>query len=256
VIEVRQLVCCRGERQVLQGLSLAIADGEFLAVIGPNGAGKTTFLKCLLQLVPDWEGEILLDGQSIRSLSSRQLARRLAYVPQIPRSDTPYQVREFVLMGRYACHSPLTAPGHADRMAADRALALAGIESLAERSLDTLSGGERQKAYIAAALAQEAPVLLLDEPSSQLDPRHRHEVGLLLRRLQQEQRLTIILISHDLNEASLLADRILALRDGQIARLGTPQEIMTGAELERIFATGFVLVQHPDSGRPVALPEE
>jgi len=141
-------------------------------------------------------------------------------------------------------------------MAAERALALAGIGDLAERSLDTLSGGERQKAYIAAALAQEAPVLLLDEPSSQLDPRHRHEVGMLLRRLQAEQGLTIILISHDLNEASLLADRILALRDGQVAQLGPPSQIMTSDELGRIFAARFVLVQHPDSGRPVALPEE
>jgi len=256
VIEVRDLTCWRGERQILRGLSLTVADGEFLAVIGPNGAGKTTFLKCLLQLVPNWQGEILLAGQSIRDLSTRQLARQLAYVPQIPRSDTPYSVHEFVLMGRYACHSPLTAPGHGDRMAAERALALAGIGDLAERSLDTLSGGERQKAYIAAALAQEAPVLLLDEPSSQLDPRHRHEVGMLLRRLQAEQGLTIILISHDLNEASLLADRILALRDGQVAQLGPPSQIMTSDELGRIFAARFVLVQHPDSGRPVALPEE
>ncbi|MDX9979273.1 MAG: ABC transporter ATP-binding protein [Lentisphaeria bacterium] len=256
MIEVRGLACSRNGRRILRGISFTVADGEFLAIIGPNGAGKTTLLKCLLQLVPGWEGDILLSGTPIRSLTSRQLARQLAYVPQIPRSDTPYGVREFVLMGRYACHSPLASPGRSDHLAADRALDLAGIGELAERTLDTLSGGERQRAYIAAALAQEAPVLLHDEPSSQLDPRHRHEVGLLLRRLQTERGLTIVLVSHDLNEASQRADRILALRDGQVARLGPPEQIMTADELGRIFATRFALVPHPRTGRPFALPEE
>jgi iron complex transport system ATP-binding protein len=256
MIEVRDLRCQRGERQVLRGVSVDIADGEFLAVIGPNGAGKTTFLKCLLRLVPDWTGEVLLDGESLRQLTRRQLARRLAYVPQVPRSDTPYTVREFVLMGRFACHSPLSAPGLSDEKAARRAMEQAGVVELADRSLATLSGGERQKAYIAAALAQEAPVLLLDEPSSQLDPRHRHEVGQLLRRFQAESGITIVLVSHDLNEASLRADRILALRDGSIASLGTPQDIMTEAKLADVFGTPFRLVHHPDSGRPVALPED
>jgi iron complex transport system ATP-binding protein len=256
MIEVRNLQCQRNGRHILRGVSFTVEDGEFLAIIGPNGAGKTTLLKCLLQLVPGWQGEILLSGISIRTLTPRQLACRLAYVPQIPRSDTPYGVREFVLMGRYARHSPLASPGRSDRLAADRALDLAGVGDLAERTLDTLSGGERQRAYIAAALAQEAPVLLLDEPSSQLDPRHRHEVGLLLRRLQTEQALTIVLVSHDLNEASLRADRILALRDGEVAKLGPPELLMTAEELGSIFSTRFTLVAHPETGRPVALPEE
>jgi iron complex transport system ATP-binding protein len=256
VIQVRNLRCRRGDRDILRGVSLDIADGEFLAIVGPNGAGKTTFLKCLLDLVPNWQGEILLAGTSLRHMTRRQLAHQLAYVPQIPRADTPYTVREFTLMGRFACHSPLASPGLGDERAAEQAMELAGVDALAERSLATLSGGERQKAYIAAALVQQAPVLLLDEPSSQLDPRHRHEVGQLLRDLRTERGLTVILVSHDLNEASLQADRILALRDGQIASLGTPAETMTPERLASIFATGFVLVDHPTSGRPVALPEE
>ena len=254
IVTVDSLSCSIAGKPVLTAVSFSLRKGEFLSVIGPNGAGKTTLLRCLLGVLRPDAGRIAIAGDDLGLLRRREIARRIAYVPQLRNSLLPFTAREFVLMSRYTHHGSLYAPGRADHEAAALALRQTGTEPFSERRLDTLSGGECQKVYIAAALAQDCPILLLDEPVTFLDPRYRNEVGNLLHRLRQETATTIICVSHDLNSAILHADRVLALKNGRTAFLGAAQEAMNTSRLEAIFDTEFLLTPHPHHKRPVIVP--
>jgi|SRR6185295_11894304 len=221
-------------------LDLEVAAGECLALVGPNGAGKTTLLRCLAGLRTPSRGVVAHRGRNFAELSRRELARRIAYVPQVRPANVPLTVREAVELGRYPHLSPFQlAPSAADHRAVDHALAAAGIEAFAERPLDELSGGERQMAWIAAALAQEAEVLILDEPTTHLDPRHQRDVAGLLHRLHRENGATVLLATHDLDLAGLLGDRVLALRSGRIVSLGPPREVLAADSLAALFDAPF-----------------
>lgn len=221
-------------------LDLEILAGECLALVGPNGAGKTTLLRCLAGLRSPSRGEVAHRGRSFAGLSRRDLARRIAYVPQVRPASVPLTVREAVELGRYPHLSRFQlAPSAADHRAVDAALAAAGIEAFSDRPLDELSGGERQMAWIAAALAQEAEVLILDEPTTHLDPRHQRDVAGLLHRLHRECGATVLLATHDLDLAGLLGDRVLALRAGRIAALGSPREVLAADSLAGLFDAPF-----------------
>jgi iron complex transport system ATP-binding protein len=250
-----QGLCCRlGDRPVLTDVSLEVAAGEFLSIVGPNGAGKSTLVKCLNGVLRDWQGSVELDGIDVRSASPRELARRAAYVPQFRSGSATFRVSEFLLMSRYARQGPFSAPGQADLAAVDGALDLTGTAHLRERSLETLSGGESQKVYIAAALAQECPILLLDEPVTFLDPRYQHEVNLLLKRLNREQAMTVVTISHDINSAVLSSHRVLGLKGGRVVFLDRIEALMQPEQLQAIFDTEFLFVSHPESGVPLVVP--
>ncbi len=221
-------------------LDFDVAAGECLAIVGPNGAGKTTLLRCLAGLRAPSGGMIAHRGRDFSGLSRRELALRIAYVPQVRPANVPLTVREAVELGRYPHLSPFQlAPSAADHRAVGRALAAAGIEEFAERPLDELSGGERQMAWIAAALAQEAEVLILDEPTTHLDPRHQRDVAGLLHRLHREEGATVLLATHDLDLAGLLGDRVLALRSGRIRALGPPREVLAAGSLAALFDAPF-----------------
>ena len=221
-------------------IDLEIAAGESLALVGPNGAGKTTLLRCLAGLRAPSGGAVAHRGRDFAGLSRRELARRIAYVPQVRPASVPLTVREAVELGRYPHLSPFQlAPSAADHRAVDRALAAAGIEEFAARPLDELSGGERQMAWIAAALAQGAEVLILDEPTTHLDPRHQRDVAGLLHRLHREEGTTVLFATHDLDLAGLLGDRVLALRAGRIQTLGPPREVLAAGPLAALFDAPF-----------------
>lgn len=253
-IRVRGLHCRLGDRPVLDDVSFDVAAGEFVSIIGPNGAGKSTLVKCLNGVLRDWEGTVELAGLDVRSGSPREIARRAAYVPQVHGSSTSFHVAEFLMMSRYARRGPFSAPGRADLEAVNRALELTQTALLRERSLDTLSGGESQKVYIAAALAQETPILLLDEPITFLDPRYQHEVNSLLKRLNRDQGLTVVSVSHDINSAVLSSHRILGLKAGRQVFLDSIEALMRPGQLTAIFDTDFLFVAHPESGQPLVVP--
>jgi iron complex transport system ATP-binding protein len=241
-----------GRRQVLGPLDLAIGRGECTVLVGPNGAGKTTLLRLLAGMLAPSEGEVAYEGASYRGASRRELARRIAYVPQIRPARVPFTVAALVLQGRFPYLSRLRLDTtEADLAAARRALALAGVEALAERRLDELSGGERQCAYIAAALAQESPVLVLDEPTTHLDPHHQRQVAALLARLRGEAGRTILLATHDLNFASQLADRVALLAGGRVLAQGSPAELLGAERLGELFAAPFLAVRGGE--RPLTL---
>ncbi len=252
LLSARNLEWRAGGRSILGPLDLDVFQGECLAVVGPNGAGKTTLLRCLTGLLRPSRGELLFAGRSFATLSRRELARRIAYVPQIRPSRVPLKVAEVVMLGRYPHLSRFQlAPRPRDFAAVDEALAVVGIEPLRGRPLDELSGGERQAVYIAAALAQESEVMVLDEPTIHLDARHQHDLASLLLRLKQGSNRTVVLATHDLNLSSLLGDRLLALSAGRMLALGRPAEIVRAEVLEQLFQARFDVVRAGE--RPVTV---
>ncbi len=240
---------------VLRGLTFAVPAGGFLSVVGPNGAGKSTLLKCLLRLHDGGRasGSITVGGRDLAAYGQRELATVLSYVPQAGGWIPPFTVAEFLRLGRYAHGS--AGGSAADRAAADKALRLTGMADLAGRSLRALSGGERQRAYLAAALAQEAPVLLLDEPASFLDPKHAADLHALLARLNREQGLTMVTVTHDLNHPLGAGGDVLVLRAGEQLFFGPVAELLQNGVLERAFDCCFTYVRHPRTGLPAVLAD-
>ncbi len=241
-----------GGHRILGPLDLDVARGESLVVVGPNGAGKTTLLRLLAGLLAPTEGEILLAGRPVSAYGRKGLARRIAYVPQLRPVRVPLTVEAVVLLGRYPYLGPFQlAPGRRDLEAVAEALRLVEIEALRQRPVEELSGGERQAVYIAAALAQEAEILVLDEPTTHLDPRHEREIAALLPRLRREAGRTVVSATHDLNFASLTASRIVALKEGRILASGRPSELLEPGLLEDLFDAPFEVVRPGE--RPVTL---
>jgi iron complex transport system ATP-binding protein len=221
-------------RAVGRGLDLALAAGEVLCVLGPNGGGKTTLFRTLLGLLPAQAGIVHLDGAPLETLARASVARRLGYVPQGHAAPFAFTVRDAVLMGRTAHIGLFAAPGAADRTAADAAIRALAIEPLAERYVTELSGGERQLAMIARALAQGARVLVLDEPTASLDFGNQVRVLREIRRLAAEG-YAVVFSSHDPSQAFLAAGRVLLLAHGGALRLGTPDEVITAENLRAVY---------------------
>jgi iron complex transport system ATP-binding protein len=255
VIDIEGLTCAAGDTVILRGVSMIVNGGEWYAVIGPNGAGKTTLLRCLIRINHAHSGTIRLAGRLLETYSQHELARLVSYVPQQPGTSVPFTVFEYVLMSRYPYLSPFTTFAPEDKVIVNEALELSGISSLSARRMDTLSGGERQTAAIAAALAQGGQVMLLDEPTTFLDPRHVRDISALIRRINRERGITIVMVTHDINSAALHADRIGVMRAGQFFRCGTPTEIITGEVLDEVYGMSFDFQPHPRTGVPLIVPE-
>lgn len=221
-------------RAVGRGLDLALAAGEVLCVLGPNGGGKTTLFRTLLGLLPAQEGEVRLAGATLAAMPRADVARQLGYVPQGHVAPFAFTVRDVVLMGRTAHVGLFAAPGPADRAAADEAIRALGIEPLAERFVTELSGGERQLAMIARALAQGARVLVLDEPTASLDFGNQVRVLREIRRLAADG-YAVVFSSHDPSQAFLAAGRVLLLARGGALRQGAPEEVITAENLRAVY---------------------
>ena len=249
-----------GRRRILDGIDLTLESGECLALVGPNGAGKTTLLRALVGILRPDAGAIRWQGDDLRGFSRREVARRIAYVPQVRPASVPLTVEQLVLLGRHPYLSPLRpAPSAGDFVRVRQAMDEVGIMDLRARRLDRLSGGERQAAYIAAALAQRSgelggELLVLDEPTTHLDPRHQRQIAEVLDRLNRRSGLTLVFATHDLNLASLLAQRILGLRAGRVVAGGPPDEVLDPDTLMGLFDTPFRILQD-ERGRPMTLPE-
>lgn len=243
---------------VLKNVSLTIAAGEVLGILGPNGSGKSTLLKILMRILIPQRGRVELFGQSHAAFSQDEVSRRVAFVPQETQQAFPFTISEMVLMGRYPHHNRTWGLGwesSQDRAVALQAMSDLDVSHLGGRLITNVSGGERQRAVIARALTQEPDVLLLDEPTAFLDLHHQLEIARILRRLNRERGLTVVLVSHDLNLASQYCDRVLLLREGEIVTMGSPEEVIAGESLERVYGCPVLVDRHPQSGMPrVTLP--
>jgi iron complex transport system ATP-binding protein len=253
LLRIEELSVRLGGTPVLTDVSFTVAAGEYVVIVGPNGAGKTTLLRCLVRILRG-EGSIELEGRPLESYRQRDLARLVAYVPQVGNWAAPYTVGQFVAMGRYPHLSPFSSLSPDDHRAVREALDRTHTADFADRMLETLSGGERQQVGIAAALAQGARLLLLDEPTTFLDYRHQAEVLSLLREANRETGVTILAVTHDLNHAALEADRAVALREGRVLFCGTARDLMQRDVLRRVYATDLLLIDHPAASVSIVVP--
>lgn len=253
IIEVKDVTFHIGKNPILTDIDFTVEEGEYIAIIGPNGSGKTTLLRCLDRIYHVPEGSIHIHGNPIMTYKQKNLARMIGYVPQTPSPSFPYTVFEFVLMGRYPYLNPFHPPRKEDQEAVLDVLGLTGIEGFAHRALSTLSGGERQKVFIAAALAQGSKILLLDEPTTFLDPRHQEEIQDILLHINQTSGVTIISATHDINGALRTSHRILALKEGRICFCGHSELLISNGLLDHIYDKSFVYIRHPQTGKPVVL---
>ncbi len=250
ILEVAGLRAGYGDGDVLHGLTFSVARGEFLTVLGQNGSGKSTLLKAIQRLLPDITGEVRVDESSIFGLGRREIARTMAYVPQLAEVGFGFTVDEVVEMGRYAHQRRWSALSAHDAGAVKEALSLTNVAGLSGKRLAHLSGGERQRVFIARALAQDAPVLLLDEPSAHLDMHYQVEIYELLKSLQEKRSKTILAAEHNLNLAVPYSDRLLFLKDGRLSALGPPRELITRDLVRAVFDAEVEVHENPFSGLP------
>ncbi|MCA9538916.1 MAG: ABC transporter ATP-binding protein [Myxococcales bacterium] len=234
-------------------LDLQVQEGELVALVGPNGAGKSTLLRCLAGLLRPTAGQVALDGLDPARAPRRQIARRVALLPQTEPRPAGLTVTAAVALGRFAWQGPLSAPDDADRAAIATALVATGLDALADRPVERLSGGEYQRVRIARALAQCTPALLLDEPAAHLDLGHGAALLSLLQRLNIKGRLTVVVALHDLNLAALYCPRVLLLHRGAAVLDGPPAEVLTAARLTEIYGAPVQVIAHPAHGCPQVL---
>ncbi|GAA0658346.1 ABC transporter ATP-binding protein [Salarchaeum japonicum] len=223
------------EEPVIDGETIEVAAGEVTALIGPNGSGKSTLLKTLAKQLDHDAGSVLVDGQDIHSLDAKALAKRLGLLSQQSASPNSLTVEDLVYHGRYPHRGFFEEVTMDDQDAVNRAMELAGVTHLYDRELGSLSGGQKQLAWIAMVLAQETDILLLDEPTTFLDPHHQLEVLEIVERLHDESDITVVLVLHDIEQAARYADRVVALRDGEIQARGAPDEVVTEELLADVF---------------------
>jgi len=244
-LEVHDLGVQVDRHPLLDGVSFDVAPGEWLFILGPNGAGKTTLMRAIAGLQPIASGTVRIAGQSAATLRARDRARLVALVPQTPLVPSGMRVIDYVLLGRTQHLRFFATEGRADLDAASAALDTLALGDLADRTVDSLSGGERQRVTIARALAQETPVLLLDEPTTSLDIGHQQDVLELVDGLRRARQLTVIATMHDLTLAGHYADRLVLLRGGRIVETGTANDVMTEENLMRYYGARVAVVDGP-----------
>lgn len=233
-MEVKTLCFAYGEHKVLHEISFEAAYGEFISVLGPNGVGKSTLFRCMLGLLKPSSGAAYVDGMQVADMSARQLAEKIAYIPQSHSPVFNFSVYDMVLMGTTAQTGSFASPGKRQRSLANKALDRLGIFDLADRGYASLSGGERQLVLIARAIAQEAKVLVMDEPSSALDFGNRMRVMRTVQRLTRDG-YAVIQSTHDPEQAYMYSDKILALQGGRVAAFGPPQETITSGLISALY---------------------
>ncbi|KQT61889.1 MULTISPECIES: ABC transporter ATP-binding protein [unclassified Aureimonas] len=241
-------------RTILHSLTLSLSGGEVIGLVGQNGSGKSTLLKMLARQTQPTSGTIRFEDRPIGSWSTRDFARRIAYLPQDPPAGTGLLVRDLVRLGRYPWHGAFGRFTGADAAAAENAMQMTGTLAFADRDVDTLSGGERQRVWLAMLVAQGAGCLLLDEPISALDIAHQIEVLSLIRCLGHDRSLCVVVVLHDVNMAARFCDRIVALRDGRLVANEKPSSFMSPAALARVYGIDMEVLSRPGASVGVAVP--
>ncbi|MBJ2120275.1 ABC transporter ATP-binding protein [Arthrobacter sp. MSA 4-2] len=253
-LEARSITLGYDERKVVDGLTVALPPGRVSAIVGANGSGKSTLLRGLARLLKPSGGSVLLDGQDIRSLPSRAVARTVGLLPQAPVPPGGITVAELVGRGRYPHQGWFRRWTPGDDAAVAEALRVTDTLSFADRSVDELSGGQRQRVWIALALAQQTDILLLDEPTTFLDVAHQIEVLDLITDLNRSSGTTVAMVLHDLNLAARYADHLIVLKDGRLAAQGPPAAVVTPGLVREVFGLFCTVIADPVAGTPLVVP--
>ncbi|MFD2370925.1 ABC transporter ATP-binding protein [Brevibacillus sp. GCM10020057] len=253
-LETRQLTLSYGERNIIEGLNLHIPRGKITVFIGSNGSGKSTLLRSLARLLKPKEGAILLEGESIAKRSTKEVAKKLAILPQGPTAPEGLTVLQLVKQGRYPYQNWLQQWSEEDEKMVNRALEATQLTALANRPVDSLSGGQRQRAWIAMTLAQGTETILLDEPTTYLDMSHQIEILDLLFELNAAEQRTIVMVLHDLNLACRYAHHIVAVHDTTVVAEGAPADVLTTELVRTVFDMDCQITLDPLYGTPMCIP--
>lgn len=240
-------------RTVSERLSVEIPDGSLTVIIGPNGCGKSTLLRALARVIRPNEGQILLDGKSVNEYGPKEVARQLGLLPQTSLAPDGIRVADLVARGRAPYQNLIQQWREADEMAVQQAMASTGITELSGRLVDELSGGQRQRVWVAMLLAQDTPIMLLDEPTTFLDIAHQYELMELLRDFN-EQGKTIVTVLHDLNQAARYATNLVVMKDGRIVTTGSPNEVITHELIREVFGLRALIAPDPVTSTPTVVP--
>ncbi len=253
-LQTKKAVIGYGGSPIVRGVDVTVPDGKITAIVGPNGCGKSTLLRALVRLLAPTDGAVLLDGGDIHRIPTREVARRVGLLPQSPIAPAGITVKELVARGRTPHQKVLRPWTAADETAVMSALHSTTLTEIQDSVVDELSGGQRQRAWIAMTLAQDTPLMLLDEPTTYLDIAHQYDVMDLLHRLNVRQERTVVMVVHDLHQAARYADYVIAMRDGQIAAAGTPQEVFTEDTIRDVFSLESRVLPDPVTGTPMVVP--
>ncbi len=254
MLAINNLTFSYNGNPVLNGIDLTIRPGEFVGIIGPNGSGKSTLIKIVNGLLRHYNGSVEFNGKEIKTFLPIELARHISYVPQYIDTSFDFTVRELVETGRFPYQTALRSSGREDTRAVSEALRHTQLEKYGERLFRQLSGGEQQRAVIAAALAQQSPWMLLDEPSSALDLHHQQEIYGLLRTLCQKQNKTIVVITHDINLAAQYCRRIVLMHNGRIVRDGPPEKTLLFPVIEKVYGVKVYIDINPMNNALYIIP--
>jgi iron complex transport system ATP-binding protein len=255
ILQASQLDIGYGGTRIVQGLSFAPPAGQVTALIGPNGCGKSTLLKAFARILKPTQGELTLDGQAYSALSARQLARQIAFLPQVLPVPEGVSVRQLVAYGRSPHNSLWGRLSGSDQTQVTQAMHRLELDSLADRALADLSGGQRQRAWLAMVLAQNAPVVLLDEPTTYLDISHQVELMDLMCELAAEGK-TVITVLHDINQACRYAEHVAVMHGGRLVAAGAPGEVISAQLMRQVFEVQVQIINEPVSGTPMCVVEK
>ena len=256
ILSTADLTSGYGKEVISTKLNTSFEKGSITSIIGPNGCGKSTLLKTLARILPQLDGHVLLESKELNAYSSKEIARKLAILSQTPDSMVDLSVFDLVSFGRHPYQKGWKSLSSEDQQYIQWALELTGLTERARESVAILSGGQRQRVWIAMALVQDTEVLLLDEPTTYLDPAHQLEILNVLRMINEQQKKTIVMTLHDINLASRFSDRIIAMKQGQVIKEGTPAEVITAETLKQVFSIEAEIVCHGETKRPLILSYE
>lgn len=255
VLSAEGLTLGYGGEPIVRDLDLRVDEGEFVVIVGPNGCGKSTLLKALGRVAKPMRGRVLLHGSDVRGQRPKAVARALALLPQSPLAPEGITVRALTARGRFPHHTLLRQWSPEDETAIADALALTGLSALDQTQVGALSGGQRQRAWVSMVLAQDSPVLLLDEPTTFLDIAHQYDLLELFAELHRKGR-TVVAVLHDLAQAARFATRLVMMRDGQVVADGPPSEVVTADRVRAVFGLDCDVISDPRTATPLVIPHE
>ncbi len=254
MLKINDLSVYYGKRKILHGIQLDVNSGEIVAMIGPNGAGKSTLIRAISGVVPIHDGNIFVGEKNVTAFSTMERARHISVVPQAVSVPPAFTVWETVLLGRTPYLNFLGQTSAKDEAIARQSLEQVDVLHLVDKRMDEISGGEQQRVLLARTLAQDTPILLMDEPTTHLDLSHQVDLLKLITRQAREKNLTVLIALHDLNLASMFADRIAIVQNGLLCAAGTPQQTLTSEIINSVYQVPVHIVAHPESGAPLIIP--
>ena len=253
-LQASSLSIAYDDTTIVKELSVAVADGRITVIVGPNACGKSTLLRGLARLLKPIAGQVILDGTDIATLHTKEVARRLGLLPQTSIAPEGISVADLISRGRFPHQKLLRQWSTDDQAAVAEAMACTGVTELADRLVDELSGGQRQRVWVAMVLAQQTPLLLLDEPTTYLDIAHQVELLDLFAMLNRERGHTVVAVLHDLNHACRYADEIVVMNSGHIVAQGNPDDVVTAELIEDVYGLRCQIIDDPETGTPLIIP--